>query len=175
MSWRNKSVKHRRGYFPLAGDAKDASGYGNDGTWAASEAYSVNEYGRQAADLNGADAKIDCGDVGVIRTISFWVKPDTITEELILVDAGKDIMVSGGTITYAGLTVTATYVNGKPSTTLVAGIWQHVACVLNADVDANNFEIGTDGTNFGAAEVFDVQAHDVELSRDEINMLMMGR
>lgn len=110
--------------------------------------------------LDGTDDKLDCGDLGNIRSIGFWVKPTSTSEEMLLVDAGKDIGIVSGTITYTGLTPTATYVDGAAGTTLVAGKWQYVLAVLNADVDANNFEIGTDGSNFGQIDVDDMKAYD---------------
>ena len=121
---------------------------------------------------NGTDEKTDFGDIGNIRTISFWVNPDTTTEELVLIDTGKDIMVSGGTITYTGLTASATYIDGEASTTLVAGMLQHVVCVLNADVDANNFELATDGTNFGAVLLDSVMVFDAALTQTQAIDLM---
>lgn len=123
--------------------------YNATGTGLASSNILRNEIG-YGTRFNGTDEKTAMGDVGTVRSISFLVSPDTTTEELILLDTGKDIMVSAGTITYTGVTASATYVDGEASTTLVAGKLQHVVCVLNADVDANTFELATDGTNFGA-------------------------
>ena len=113
---------------------------------------------------NGTDEKTDFGDIGLIRAVSLWVNPDTTTEELFLVDTGKDVMVSGGTVTYTGLTATATYVDGEAGTTLVAGILQHLVCVFNADVDANNFELANDGTNFGAVLLDELMVFDEVLT-----------
>ena len=104
----------------------------------------------KALSFNGTDEKVDFGDLGTIRTVTFAINPSTTTEEILLLDTGKDIMVSGGTITYTGVTATDTIVDGVSSTSLVANKWQVVTCVLSADVDANNFEVATDGTNFGA-------------------------
>ena len=99
--------------------------------------------------LDGTDDKLDAGDIGTITEISAWIRPSTTTEELFLVDAGKDIMVNSGTITYTGLTATATYVDGEAGTTLAAGKWSHVVCQFSA-TDANNMELGNDGANYGA-------------------------
>ena len=99
--------------------------------------------------LDGTDDKLDAGDIGTITEISGWVKPSSTTQELFLVDTGKDIMINSGTVTYTGLTASATYVNGTAGTTMVAGKWQHLVCQFTA-VDANNMELGNDGTNYGA-------------------------
>ena len=103
-----------------------------------------------ALTFNGSDEKITFGDVGTIRSLSFAIKPNSTTEEIILLDSGKTITVSSGTITYTGITATATYVESKASTSLVADAWQTVVIVLSADVSAETFELATDGSAFGA-------------------------
>ena len=115
--------------------------------------------------LDGTDDALDCGDIGNIQTVLFWVNPTSTTEELFLVDAGNDVMVSAGTITYTGLTAAATYVNGTASTTLAAGRWQRVMCVFT-QIDADNFEIGTDGANFGQFKCDDFRCYDAVKSAD---------
>lgn len=133
--------------------------------------YGTSDFGHQSFDMDGTDDVASIGDVGNVRTVAFLVKPDTTTEQLIRIDTGKTITVSGGTITYTGVTGTSTYVDGEASTTLVAGKWQHVVCVLSATVDANLFAVGTDGTNYGAAEFDRVCAWNVALTGNEVRAL----
>lgn len=171
-SWRVRSPDYLVGHWLAGGDhVSDGSGYGNDGT-ATAITYADGPFGRRVASHNGTTSKIACGDIGNVRTVSFWVYPDTTTEELILLDAGKDIMVSAGTITYTGVTADATYVDGEISTTLVAGKWQHVACVLSAATDANTFETANDGTNYGSCDMGNVMAHNIVLTQDEVIEVM---
>uniref|UniRef100_A0A6M3KHB3 Putative lectin/glucanase superfamily protein n=2 Tax=viral metagenome TaxID=1070528 RepID=A0A6M3KHB3_9ZZZZ len=144
----------------VPGDGRDYSRYARSVTITSQP--KTGEY----ITTDGTDDKLDYGDLGNIRTISFWARPSTTTQELLLIDTGKDIMVSSGTITYTGLTPTATYVNGTASTTLAASVWQHVVCVLNADVDANNFEIGNDGANYGAFDMRDLRVFNEVKSAD---------
>jgi len=121
-------------------------------------------YGGYATQYNGTDEKSTAGNVGAVRSISFIVKPDTTTEELVLLSTGNDIMVNSGTITYTGVTASATYVNGVASTALVAGMWQHVVCVLSANHTASAFALATDGTNFGAISATDVRIYSSALT-----------
>jgi hypothetical protein len=167
--------KHLKLCIPGNGHVQDTSRYGLHGTWSGTAAYVAGPYGRQVADLNGTDTKITAGNIGTIRTVAFLVKPDTTTEEFVLLSTGNDIMVSGGTVTYAGVTASYTYVNGVATTTMVAGVWQHVVCVLSADHAASAFAIGTDGTNFGAGDFGDVRAYNVALTGDEALSLFRMR
>jgi hypothetical protein len=124
-------------------------------------------YGGYATQYNGTDEKSTAGDVGTVRSVSFMVRPDStgaVTEEIILLSTGNDIMVSGGTITYAGVTASATYVDGVATTALAAGKWQHVVCVLSADHAASAFAVATDGTNFGAISIDDVRTYSTALT-----------
>ena len=127
----------------------------------------ASPYGGYATQYNGTDEKSTAGDVGTVRSVSFMVRPDStgaVTEEIILLSTGNDIMVSGGTITYAGVTASATYVDGVETTALVAGKWQHVVCVLSADHSASAFAVATDGTNFGAITIDDVRTYSTALT-----------
>ncbi len=98
---------------------------------------------------DGTNGMLDAGDVGNITEVSFWANPTAVTQQLFRVDTGKSVSTSGSTITYTGLTATGTYVDGAAGTTLTAGKWSHVVCQF-AQVDANNLELGTDGTDYGA-------------------------
>jgi len=148
----------------------------NDGTGtgltAAANIIGCGLNGNKALSFNGTDEKVDFGNADSIRTISMLVRPDTTTEELILLDAGKDIMVSSGTVTYTGLTATATYVDGVPTTSMVADQWQVLTCVLNANVSAANLELATDGTNFGNIDVESLQVFSSALTQQQAIDLM---
>jgi hypothetical protein len=118
---------------------------------------------------DGTDDKVDCGDIGTIQAISFWVNPQSDTQELILVDTGKDIMLDSGTVTYTGLTASATYINNLATTTYLGNWWQKIVCVFT-QADANNFEIGTDGANFGQFRMNDIRAYDSVLDLNWVKL-----
>lgn len=148
-----------------ASGAVDYSYAGNDGTVSGQPIFTDSN----GISLDGTDDKIDFGDIGNIAEIAMWINPGSTTEEIILVDAGNDIMVSAGTVTYTGLTATATYVDGAASTTLAANQWQHLVCQFNV-IDANNFELGTDGANFGDIDVRDLRAYSTARTADQIKI-----
>ncbi|MEA3477010.1 MAG: LamG domain-containing protein [Bacteroidota bacterium] len=143
-------------------------GEGNDGTGTgiASSNLTDGHDGGKAISFNGTDEKVDFGDLGNIRTVSLWVNPDTTTEELFLVDTGKDVMLSGGTVTYTGLTETNTFIDGVDTNTMVADKYQHLVCVFT-EVDANNFELANDGSNYGDIDVDSVAVYSGSLENIE--------
>ena len=124
--------------------------------------------GRQSFLLDGTDDVLSItGGVGTIWTVAFLVKPATTTEQLIRLDTDKKITVAGGTITYTGVTGAYTYVDGLPSTTLAAGAWQHVTCVLSAACAATLFAVGYYDPDYGELECDRVRAYSVALTGDE--------
>ncbi len=135
--------------------------------------------GSKATEYNGTDESTDMGDVETIRTVALWVRPATTTEEIFKTATGRDVMVNAGTVTYTGVAASATYVDGEASTTLVAGVWQHLVCVLDADEAANSFELATDGTNFGAVVLDEVMTFSKVLTQlnaaDLFNRTRQGR
>jgi len=128
----------------------------------------------QCTEYNGTDERTDFGDLGTIRTIEMVCKPMSVTEELLLLDTGIDIMISGGVITYAGTTAAATYVNGVATTAALA-TWQHLVFVLTAALDANNFEVATDGANFGNIQVQEITCYSSALTQIQANDLKKMR
>ena len=156
-----------------AGNGYDATG---TGLVAADDIVDGPYNGGNALQFNGTDEKLDCGDCGAaVRSIEMLVNPDTTTEELLLLDTGKDIMVSGGTVTYTGVTGSATYVDGVATTTLAAGKWQHLVCVLSAAVDANNVEVAYDGTNYGAISVAKMSLNSAALTNLQAADMALAR
>jgi hypothetical protein len=139
----------------------------------------ADPFGGLATDYDGTNETTTMGDIGTIRTLCMLVRPATTTEELALLSAGNDVMVSGGTVTYAGVTASATYVDGAASTTMIAGSWQHLICVLSADHASATFKLAQDGTNFGAAIIGEVRTYSAALNalqaRDLHERLKRGR
>ncbi len=144
----------------------DFSGYKRVMTYNGS--YGTSAFGHTSLDMEGTDDVLAASaTLGNVLSVSFLCKPDTTTEQLILFSAGNSIAISSGTITYTGVTGAATYVDGQISTTLVAGKWQHVMCVLSAATAATTFKVGTDGSAFGAAEFAHVRAFSFAATQNE--------
>lgn len=147
----------------LAVPFNDYSANGNNGT-ASGSPITIAGHG---VSLDGTDDKIDYGDIGNIVEVSCIINPSTTTEQIVLIDTGKYISLVAGTVTYTGLTASATYVDGAAGTTMVASKWQHLVCQFTV-TDANNFELGTDGANYGDIEVLDLRARSTASTLAEV-------
>ena len=53
---------------------------------------------------------------------------------------------------------------------MVADKWQHLLCVFT-QIDADNFEMGTDGANFGNIRVRDLRVYKRVPSADEAKLI----
>ncbi len=120
--------------------------------------------GGRATRYNGTDEKTSMGDVGTIRAVALWVYLDTTTEEIFKTAAGRDVMANAGTITYAGLSAEATYVDGVAGVIVSADFWHHLVCIFDADEAADAFELATDGANFGALVIDSVRLYSAALT-----------
>ena len=117
--------------------------------------------------FNGTNSYIDIGNTGqTVKSISFWIKPATTTEDIIDLDGGTHtIEVSGGTLTATGFSSPTIFVDGVEATALSAGVWQHVVISTAAGFSASNMDIGR-----VSASYFDGQLVDVRLYSDERNL-----
>lgn len=127
------------------------------------------KYTRRGADFDGTDDTIDYGAVGNIQEVRLWVNLGSTTEQIFFLASGAYVHIVSGTITYVGLTEVATYVDGVATTT-VAGIGFERIVLQFTQFNATDFEMATDGTNFGAFEGADLRARDALESDSGVNL-----
>lgn len=124
-----------------------------------------------ALSLDGSADYVDIGTgPATVRSVSFWTHPVTTTEYFINLTSTTDyIWSSAGTLTATGLSSPTIYVNGVPSTTLTAGVWQHVAVVTATAENASNFDIGrTQNTNYLEGTIDDVKLFSSTLTQAQV-------
>lgn len=125
-------------WYRFEGDARDASGHGNDGTISGNVTFVPGKLGAQAAQFDGATAYIQIPlSISNSFTISFWVKT-TATAATGQWWAGKGLVDGevNGTVDDFGVALVGGKVAlgiGNPDTTIVStnavndGQWHHVA------------------------------------------------
>jgi len=141
----------------------DTSGNANIGTWNGTGAthWTQGKIGK-AGKFNGTDDYVDVGTgPSTIRTISFWVYPETTTEYFINTTSTTDYLASlSGTLDYTGDASETIYVNGIQTSAIVANSWQHIEVVLSANDNGSNFDIGrTQDTNYLQGKIDQVRIY----------------
>ena len=130
-------------------------------------------------DFNGSSTYIDgFGDIGNIKTISFWMKADDITDRKIMqfntttpsyleIDASSAIQAQG----FNNPTI---YVDGKVSSTLPDTNWHHIAITTDTNVSASAVVIGKvtiDTTDYYFDGILDdVRLYNYVRTLDEIRL-----
>uniref|UniRef100_A0A7V3J940 DUF2341 domain-containing protein n=1 Tax=candidate division CPR3 bacterium TaxID=2268181 RepID=A0A7V3J940_UNCC3 len=97
--------------------------------------------------------------VGNIKTVSFWVKPITTSEQFIDLNGSAYIQSSSGTISATGFTSPTIYVNGKVSSTIEANKWQHVVVTTNTAVSGSAVKIAQISSNYGQVFIDEVKLY----------------
>jgi|GEM_PF-1286092 len=82
-----------------------------------------------------------------IKSVSFWVRPNTTTEYFVDLNGSAYISASSGTISATGFTDPTIYVNGQPSTTLAANTWQHISVTTGTALGGGAIKFGQISTS----------------------------
>lgn len=106
-----------------------------------------------------------------VKTVSFWVNPDSTTNNFIHLATGVYINASSGTIATTGITNATIYVNGRVSSTLVQDVWQMVTVSTDTAISASAFEIGRANGSYFDGTMDDVRVYNRTLSAIEVGNL----
>ena len=136
----------------------------------------VDNYGTlksgTAVSFDGTNDKVVIGDVGNIKTVSFWVNADTATEQIIDLDGTQYITVSSNTLTLGGTwSSSIIYIDGVVSTTLSNDKWHHVAVTVTANIDADSVDFGIIGSDYGDITLSNVTMFDTTLTSSQVQEL----
>lgn len=139
----------------------DSTANGNNGTisgatWQTEDMCVVGK----CLSFDGSDDVVTISNsVANIKTVSFWVKPITTSEQFIDLNGSAYIQSSSGTISATGFTSPTIYVNGKVTSTIEANKWQHVVVTTNTAVSGSAVKIAQISSNFGQVFVDEVKLY----------------
>jgi len=94
---------------------------------------------------DGSSGYLNIGNTGIsIKSICFWIKPTTTTEELAqFTIAGRSVRIIAGTLSLTGIGLGQLYyVNGSIGSTITAGKWQHIAITCTTATISDLLYIG---------------------------------
>ena len=129
--------------------ANDISGNSNTGTLGSSASsdsadpsWATGKFGK-ALSFDGSNDYVDRGTgPTVVNTVEFWVNPTTTTEYPLDLNGTAYVWLNAGTVTAQGFTSATIYVNGVVSSTVSAGVWNHVAVTTATSLNATDLDIG---------------------------------
>ena len=142
------------GKWDLNGNAKDTSGYGNDGTFT-TEAYAENQFGHLAGVFNGTNSFVNIADTDILdytdaspKTISFWFKLDDLTGTQSIMGKWGDTNTREWLLytTTSTLNLGVNAESTEVTTTVEANRWYHATIVLDT---SGNSELFIDGVSQG--------------------------
>jgi len=141
----------------------------------AAEAWNAGTTGKYNGSL-GFDGTDDYVDVGTgptqVNSVSFWINPTTTTEYPIDLNGTAYIWVNNGTVTAQGFASPTIYINGKTSSTLTSGTWQHVVVTTTTSIDALDLDLGRiEGVGYLEGLLDNVQIYSYSLTPNQVKTL----
>ncbi len=99
--------------------------------------------------FDGSNDYVSIGTtVPSIKSVSFWVRPNTTTEYFIDINGTANIQSSGGIVSGTGFTSPTIYVDGRESTTITANTWHQITVTTSTALTGSGMTIGKISTNF---------------------------
>jgi len=110
-----------------------------------------------------------------IKSVSFWVKPNTTTEYFFDINGTANIQSSGGTISATGFTAPIIYVDGQRSSTITANAWHYITVTTTTALSGIAMNIGKISTNLLQGFMDEVKIYPYVRSAAEINQDFASR
>ena len=122
-----------------------------------------------ALEFDGADDFVNIGSTGqTVQTVSFWLKADNITKDIIDFDGGThSVEVGSGTLTATGFTTPSIYVNSLNASTITIGTWAFATVTTATGFTASNLQVGTE-TSFFDGLIDEVKIYNYVRSQAQI-------
>lgn len=163
------------GYWKMdgsSGNASDNSGNGNSLTNNGTTTYVAGKFGNGSEHVPASTQYLSTSStISGIYTVSFWVNPDSNTNNYMQLTSSDYVTSSSGTISAAGFGSETIYVNGVESSTITANTWQHVVIVSTSAINANAFEVGRANGSYFDGTMDDVRVYGRALTPVEVRQL----
>jgi len=154
----------------------DRSGQNHNGTLTNGPSVTPGQIG-QAIRFDGTDDYIAIGTgYNGVKTVSFWVKPNSTTQSIIDFNGTQTVDISAGTVRGNSFTSPTIYVDGTATSTFPDTDWHFVTITTDTAINASAFNIGKIASAYLSGAIDEVRLYDRVLSVSEISGLYnLGR
>jgi len=115
------------------------------------------------------NANLSCGNVyNGVKTISFWLRADNLTNYAMDLNGTQTITISSGAISANNFTSPTIYVDGKKSSTLPDLNWHHIAITTSSGINASAVYLGKVSTSYFDGILDDVRFYQYERTLEQI-------
>ena len=122
----------------------------------------VIESGIYHQSYNGVSSKLEVGNLGEIKSISFWIFYNGTNQSVLTIDGGtNNLTITSDTLSSLG---DNRYVNGLDTDALSIG-WNLVTIISAAGLNATDFIFGNESTNF-----FTGKTNIIKISLNELSL-----
>ncbi|MBU4299517.1 LamG domain-containing protein, partial [Patescibacteria group bacterium] len=105
-----------------------------------------------------------------IQIVSFWLKPDNLTNYVIDLNGTQTITLASAAISANNFTSPTIYVDGKVSSTVPDTNWHHIAITTGTGVNASAVNIGKVGANYFDGKLDEIRFYNYARTADEIRL-----
>lgn len=163
------------GYWKMnesSGNISDVSGNSNTLTNNGTTTFVSGRYGNGSEHVPASSQYFSASStIAGVKTVAFWVNPDSTTNYYGSLTSGAYITSSSGTLTATGFTAPKIYVNGVESSTIAADVWQYVVVTTDTAIAADQFYIGRQDANYFDGTFDETRLYNRAFSSKEIQRL----
>src|SRR3990167_7317139 len=125
----------------------------------------------QAIDFGGTNQYVSVGaGYNGVKSVSFWIKPDSTTKKIIDLNGTANIEVVAQTIAANGFTSPTIYVDGAVSS-IIDTNWHFVTITTGTSINASAVDIGRVSSGYFDKKLDDVRFYSSALSTTEVASL----
>jgi len=117
--------------------------------------------------FNGTDAYVDCGDIGLVKTVEFYIEDNNSTDGVLELNPEAYISLAAGQIKTTGFVSPIIYVNGIIDQPLSKG-FNHVVVTTTTAISSNPVKIGVAHSDYTQGVIDEVRIYSWGLNREVV-------
>ena len=119
--------------------------------------------------FNGTSDTVSLGNVyNGVKTVSFWVKPNTTTQSLIDLNATATVDINAGTVRGNNWNTPTIYVDGVATATFPDTEWHHIAVTTATGINASAAYIGQIASSYFGGTIDDIRFYSDALTATQV-------